>query len=301
MSTFCRVLLNAIEVEYFVDGILKIKQTSDKRDAINKILEAERNMNGYEEVPTLTHKDNRDFEYREDNKRNELRQQILDELINLERLDNDDEIKLGIGGAKPRAPLLKEKKAFYIMGPPASGKSMIANKLADTFGAYILDSDYAKRKLPEYFNQIGGASLVHDESVALVFNYNHCSLQDICIKNSYNIIIPKIGHNMQKVLKYCSTLQKIGYSVYLISVALDREKATQRAYYRYKQSLRCVPLSLIFDGYSNESTLNYFKIKEYHSEIFSGFAQISTDVPLHSSPKLLSQINLEKLSSIFER
>lgn len=301
MNTQCRNLESDMEIEYFVDGILKIKDKKEKRKAINSIAAAERNIKGYKYVPTLTHRDNRDFEFRDETKRNDLRNTIISELINFIRLDNDDKIKLGSGGAKPKTTPLKEKKAFYVMGPPASGKSLIANTLADAYGAYILDSDYAKRKLPEYTNQIGAASLVHEESDALVFNYNHQSLQDMCIENSYNIIIPKIGHNMQKVINYCSMLREIGYSVYLISVDLDRKKATQRAYNRFKKSHRYVPLSLILDGYGNEPTLNYFKIKEYHSEIFNGFAQISTDVPINSTPILLAQSNLEKLNTLFRR
>lgn len=299
MEPCCRVLDSDIEVGYFVDGILKIRKTIEKREAINSIAAAERNIRGYEYVPTLTHRDNRDFEYRDDQVRVKLRESILEELENQKRLENDDNIVLGLGGAAPLSDIKAEKRAFYIIGPPAAGKSGIASKVADLFGAYILDSDYAKRKLPEYTNQIGSASLVHDESSALIFDLADGNLLGFCVERNYNIVIPKIGHKINSVCDFCRTLTKVGYEVYLISVELDREKATQRAYYRYKDTQRYVPLALIFDGYSNQPTLNYFKIKQQYRDIFSGFAQISTDVPKGTSPIILEEENIHDLYKLF--
>lgn len=299
MITCCRELNTDIEVELFVDGILKISNITSKREAINNITAAERNIKDYSYVPTFTHRDNRDFEYREEHIREELRKKIVDDLINKGRLDNDDEMDMDRGGALPKTELRKEKKAFYIIGPPASGKSGVANKIADAVGAYILDSDYAKRKLPEYNNQIGSASLVHEESDALIFNYENGNLLRYCIQNECNIVIPKIGHEKESICKFCRELNEVGYQVYLISVDLDRIKATQRAYYRYRETKRYVPLSLIFDGYGNQPTLNYFKIKQGEEKIFSGFAQISTDVQIGKMPVLSEQENLTVLKSLF--
>ncbi|HCW54245.1 MAG TPA: hypothetical protein DG753_11030, partial [Clostridium sp.] len=71
------------------------------------------------------------------------------------------------------------------------------------------------------------------------------------------------------------------------------------AYNRYRETKRYVPLSLIFDGYSNQPTLNYFKIKQMKNNIFAGFAQISTDVAVNEEPILLEEENLEILSELF--
>lgn len=93
-----------------------------------------------------------------------------------------------------------------------------------------MDSDFAKRKLPEYSNQIGGATLVHDEFDVLIFSYNKGNLLDFCIQNGYNMVILKIGRNIQNIAEFCSKLKDIDFKPYLISVDLDREKAVQRAY-----------------------------------------------------------------------
>ena len=58
----------------------------------------------------------------------------------------------------------KDRKAFLVMGLPASGKSSaVAESVAKENGALIIDSDLVKEKLPEFS---GGllASAVHNES-----------------------------------------------------------------------------------------------------------------------------------------
>lgn len=297
MSDFCRVLDTDIEAEYFVDGILCIKGMCCKREAINRITAAERNIKDYSHFSTLTHRDNRDFEYREESKRKDLQERIVNELFTLPRLSDDERLALGCGGAKPCANVKLEAKAFFIIGLPASGKSGIASKIADLYGSYILDADFAKRKLPEYRNQIGAATLIHEESDYIVFNAE-AGLLHSCIMQKANMVIPKIGHNMKSIMDFATALRGIGYSVYLISVDLCRQKATQRAYNRYITTQRYVPLSLVFDGYSDQPTLNYFKIKQASHNLFSGYAQISTDVPQNHAPNIIEVECMDELCDI---
>lgn len=296
MPNYCRELVTDLQVECFVDGILCIDDETEKGNAINLIAQAERNIKDYPKFPTLTHRDNRDFKFRDENVRRKLRKQIVDELFEQKRLNNDDEITLTRGGAAPKTDIRFEGKAFYIIGPPAAGKSGVAAKVADAFGCFILDSDFAKRKLPEYKNQIGSASLVHEESDELIFGEQGLFVR--CLKNRTNIVIPKIGHKLNSVISFCEGLKQAGYQVFLISIDLDRQKATQRAYRRFVKTKRYVPLSLIFDGYGNQATLNYFKIKQKHSETFSGFAQISTDVPMGQPIELVEAYNIDGLEKI---
>ena len=296
MPDFSRDLNTDIQVERFVDQILGITDVVEKRKAINLIAQAERNIKDYPMYPTLTHRDNRDFQYRDEGTRIKLRSQIVDELFNIKREVNDDEITLGHGGAKPCSDVQFDKTAFYVIGPPAAGKSSIASKIADQCGCYILDSDYAKRKLPEYTNQIGAASLVHEESDFLVFGEN--GLMDLCVHCGANLVIPKIGHNSASIVTFCSGLKHAGYKVFLVSVDLNRQKATQRAYKRFVHTNRYVPLSLIFDGYSNEPTLNYFKLKQKNMDLFDGYCQISTDVPMGQPFEVVVAIHMDLINTI---
>ena len=254
-------------------------------------------MMTYYNYSTLHQKDYRDFLYRDEAVRLNLRSNIINELFTLKRLDSDDDIVLGNGGAAPKTSIKQEGKAFYLIGPPASGKSTIANKIADAFGCYVLDSDYAKRKLPEYTNQISSASLLHEESNALIFGEG--GLMDLCIHQKYNIVIPKIGNNVSSIQKLCTGFKDAGYTIFLISVDLDRQIATKRAFCRFRDTHRYVPLSLIFDGYGNDPTLNYFKLKRSSKSIISGFCQISTNVVEGERYILEEEENFNMINKIF--
>ena len=79
MADFSRELNTDIQVEQFVDGILCIRDKKEKRKAINRIASAERNLKDYRFFSTFKYRDNRDFEYRDDNVRAELRERIVNE------------------------------------------------------------------------------------------------------------------------------------------------------------------------------------------------------------------------------
>lgn len=119
-----------------------------------------------------------------------------------------------------------------------------------------------------------------------------------CITQKANMVIPKIGHNMRSIMDFATVLRNIGYGVYLISIDLCRQKATQRAYNRYITTQRYVPLSLVFDGYSDQPTLNYFRIKQVSHDLFSGYAQISTDVPKNHAPNIIEVECMDELYNI---
>lgn len=194
----------------------------------------------------------------------------------------------------PRAPKQLNKQAFLLTGLPASGKSTIATKFADNFGAVILDSDFAKRKLPEYSDSPAGAALVHEESDVIIFgddsNPSFSPLIQKCYNDGTNIVIPKIGHNYKSLETFAMNLSILGYEVHLTLVSLDRRIATVRAIDRYLRTDRYVPLSLIFDGYSNEPVLSYYRLKNNtysNSDVFKSFGKISTDVEMGQKPRVI--------------
>ena len=307
-ASFERRLRSNEEIELFIRGVLQIENKGKR--SITKIREsiysAESSVRDAHGDTTNNSKTFRDEPYRGDDAREVLREQIVDELIKYDRLDDDDKIRLKKGGAKPATTPKKEKKAFYVIGLPASGKSWVSNKIADWEGAYVVDSDFAKRKFPEYYSRSkDGASIVHEESDNVIFSpmisANKKGLFSYCVEENINVVIPKIGHTLNTIEGFCSTLKKVhDYSVYLVSVDLSREKAVQRAYARFHKTGRYVPLALIFDKYANEPTLNYFRIKQSEKlkaecdKIFSGFMQLSSDVPLRALPVILEQENMDE-------
>lgn len=283
---YLRNLCNKEQAEEFARNILELPE--DELDkAAYAIKKAENLLVSTRHQSSLTSESERVSQYKSQAQREKLYKQITNELFTLPRLDDDDKIKLGSdgGGALPKTGIVKsEKKAYIITGLPASGKSQFASLLSDEIGGIILDNDYAKRKIPEYYviDAEYSANFVHKESSLIVLGEgNKESLLAKALELEYNMIIPTIGYDAESLYKFAETLTKVNeYEVHLILVSLDRQKATQRAYSRFSETKRYVPLSLIFDSYANDPILTYYRLKgnKKYCKVFKSFGKISTDV-----------------------
>ena len=270
--TYARLLRDDESVESFLSDCLEVRRALELRDGTAKALDevtkrirdAEVLQNGTRDI-TLTSQRNRSSNWRTDAQRLKLREQIVKELMELERLDDDELIELGKGGSKPKVSTLRpDRQAVLLTGLPASGKSSIVARVADHLGAYVLDPDYAKRKLPEYANTMNGANLVHEESSAVTFggsSYDGPTVLEACIANGLNIVRPMVGNERRKLDAFRSLLEEREYSVHLTTVELDRETATQRALRRFIETERYVSLGFIFDHCSNDPALVYYRYR----------------------------------------
>jgi Zeta toxin len=291
---YARLLVNADLADHFLTQVLGyIPEKGD--NIIAQIVQTEMAMANYDPAyPTLYSTHYRDRNYLNEIQRWQLRFQVVEELFSQTRLPNDDQLRLGYGGAKPVSMVQRKHQAIIVTGLPAAGKSGVSSKLAEQLGAYIIDPDYAKRKLPEFDAYIFGASLVHSESSVLTFGYNKAdkpphfsSLQERCLREGINMIIPRIGYDHLTVMKMAEVLKNHwGYEVHLILVHLDRQKATLRAIERFKKTKRYVPLGLIFDDYANEPLISYYRMRELNKKnpIFASIGKVSTDVPHKQAP-----------------
>jgi len=287
MGRYSRLLIDIKQVDHFLNEVLGFEAQAGEEKISFKILASEKGLVDYENpgVQTLTFDNNRISEYRFEADRWKLRKRVIDELLTNERLDDDEAIRLGKGGALPRTGIRQEKRAYLVIGLPASGKSGISNMIADDNHAIILDSDYAKRKLPEYHELPWGASLVHSESSQIVTGFNPnphkiAALQSLCIQNGYNIVIPTIGQDAERLIDLASAFKGIGYEVHLTLVALPRREATIRALRRYHRTDRYVPLGMIFDDFGNDPTLTYYVLRCKKPQLFASLGAISTNVGL---------------------
>lgn len=288
-----RPLNNAELIRNFLEITLKNERFRDDH-LLKKIRTGEAELANYKESEgTLNMKENRVREHYSDSDRWNLRKQIVNELFSVVRLKKDDFITLGNGGALPSTEVKKDRKAIIVIGLPASGKSGISDIIADEYGAIILDSDYAKRKLPEFKDTPSGASLVHLESDAIIYGTDNepddfKPLIELCCDEKINIVLPKIGHSYRSIQDLALTLKNVyDYEVHLLLVSLDKRLATNRAIERFMDSERYVPLSLIFDGYGNEPILSFYRLKDKtynNADIFKSFGKISTDVKKDTDP-----------------
>lgn len=290
---FARPLNTADSAYMFITSVLELSDRALKDFGIDtwklatRIQTAETLIVDTKDKDTLSSSVNRHTNFKTQDSRKLLREQIFRELYQLERLDDDEAISLGKGGAKPKIDPVVQRKAFLITGLPASGKSSIVNIIADTLGGYVIDSDFAKRKLPE-FDSPFGANLVHLESQLITMGLQdeeydqEPNLLDYCISKGFNIVVPKIGYSKKSVEDTRDYLISMGYEVHLTLVSLDRQKSTIRAVQRFLKTSRYVPLSLIFDCYANDPILAYYRTKSCEKWASSG--KISTDVVLGEPP-----------------
>ncbi|MGL4392928.1 MAG: zeta toxin family protein [Fusobacteriaceae bacterium] len=267
--------------EQFITEIFSsIKTPEEIKIITGKVLHIERALASSNGKNTLNCIEERS-DYRTENERERLRKQILDELYSEKRLSNDNEIKLGIGGggALPLNKIKKEKQAFFVIGSPSSGKSTFVNIIADELGAIVLDSDYAKRKLPEFSLSPAGADLVHKESVQIILggeNWKNESLFLKCCKDGNNIIYVMTGDVKKELVDLSNFLIGIGYRTHLTFVCLGREEVTRRAYKRFEDTGRYIPLSLIFDKISDSPLGTYYNIKNESKDSFCSYGKISS-------------------------
>ncbi len=211
-----------------------------------------------------------------DSRRQHIKSQILHELVNLTIPKDDDDIRIGFGGSKPRNRERCNRKAIILLGLPASGKSTVAQVMSDMQGAYIIDSDFAKRKFPE-LTFPNGANWTHAESDDLVISKGDGVFSQ-CLAKGANMVLPKVGAKPDSIVNIYETLVSHDYDVSLGLVWLEPKKALQRAVKRYQKSKRYVPILKIIDD--GEGPLHVFNELSKRLKLES-YIHLSSDVRIN--------------------
>ena len=137
------------------------------------------------------------------------------------------------------SPVENGHRAVILLGPPAAGKSTVAEPLARDLRAALVDADEAKKVIPEYRNGLG-TSAVHEESSVLtkgVFKN--------LVREGANIILPKVGDSYDQMKGIIDLLKKQGYRVDIVHVAATPEISGRRNIARFVETGRIVPPDFI--------------------------------------------------------
>lgn len=181
------------------------------------------------------------------------------------------------------SPKKQEKKATLLLGLPGSGKSTIAEPLMKEMGAFIIDADNFKKRIPEFQKDKRMVSAVHHESVDLADSFRNGLAQQ-----GYNMIIGKVGGDYESVDYILDDLQKNGYEVDVILNDLPFEEAVDRTIGR-------------FDRGETDRIVPFWTLKVADKNIFNTFDQVlkhpsvkggkvySNDVPRGKEPILLKE------------
>lgn len=213
--------------------------------------------------------------------RDDLRKHILEEL--------NKKGAAGIasdGSVCYNKEVIRESRLDIIVGLPGSGKSSaLADVISQEFNSRIIDSDEAKKLLPEY-NNGWGAGIVHNESKLI----SDTQLKESMLKGE-NIVLPRVGGNYKVIDQIVSMAQQLGYSVYMHYVELSREKALGRMLDRFINTGRFMAPEIIdkydnsIDGNKIEKTYEYFK----KGGNINGYSKWNNDVGRGESPILIEQ------------
>lgn len=151
------------------------------------------------------------------------------------------------------------RHADIVIGPPAAGKSTVfADPLSYQHKARIIDSDDIKRMLPEFDNGYG-SNFIHDESAKLAAG----SYTDLALENGENVIFPLVGGKTKKIRDLIGKLRNNGYTVNLYYNEVPAEVATNRAFARFVQNGRFIPLDYVAGIYSDPEqnpTVTYYEL-----------------------------------------
>ena len=178
------------------------------------------------------------------------------------------------------------KRAVIVLGPPASGKSSIANPLARKLNASILDPDEAKKLLPEFDGGVG-SNATHVESKLITEQ-----VRDIMIGNGDNILIPTVGLDPAKIRQQVKIYKDNGYLVDLVDVSVPADIARIRMLVRFAKSRKLIPPEYI-DKVGDLPSKTYDMLKK--ENIADGYSRIDNSVGIKDAKPLL-----EDTSKLFE-
>ncbi len=179
------------------------------------------------------------------------------------------------------APARAEREAHIVMGPPASGKSSFSDPLAAARGARVIDSDDAKKLLPEFEDGVG-AMAVHAESATLA---------DVAVgrtlERGENMVLPIVGKHYEGLAARIEQLVAAGYRVHMHLVELPIEQAVERAIKRYGTSGRLVDPDYVASVGDGPSQRFAQALKDFDGKL-EGYIHVSNDVAKGQPPRLIA-------------
>jgi dephospho-CoA kinase len=162
----------------------------------------------------------------------------------------------------------RERKAVIVIGPPAAGKSTVANPMALELRAAIPDADEAKKIMPEYHAGLG-SNATHEESALMAG-----AVLDHLMERGENLVIPKVGGKFSGIENTIKALKAKGYTVDVALMDVPPAEAFRRMIGRYINSGRLIPPHY-FDSVSSAPAKVFEELKQKGSQ--DGIGKIQSD------------------------
>ena len=161
----------------------------------------------------------------------------------------------------------QNRKAVIVIGPPATGKSTFAEDIAAREGYAIIDSDDAKKIMPEFNNGIG-ANATHKFSKIV-----SSRIAQELIDQGFNVILPKVTGKsdfrqqpdqtkLNDLILSIEDLQSKGYKVDVVYPDANINQALVRAVTRFGETGRFVNIDYLLT-IDNKVRDTYNALKEH--------------------------------------
>ena len=217
---------------------------------------------------------------------------MSNERVNFDKQEIQNEINkqaesLKANGSQPKY----ERKATFVFGLPAAGKSMLSEPLKNDMGAFEIDADLMKQHIPEFQDDPQMVSAVHEESSWMskdMFN----QLKD----KGANLVIGKVGgeKNYNSILKMMTKLKEQGYEIDIQVAHKDLKKALEanlgRFINRYndKANWKKKPPRIVDTGQHKDTQKTYFDtaIRFFNEGYANGFKFIDVN---GKEPKVIKE------------
>ncbi len=151
-----------------------------------------------------------------------------------------------------------------LIGPPAAGKSTLAEQLAGK-GYAIVDADEAKKLISGYNGGLG-AQVVHEESSAM-----SKIVQAQYSNTGKNVLIQTTSHSSASAAAKIDTLHRAGYNVTVVGMEIGGDEAARRMASRALRTGRTVPVGIMADA--PRLTLKTF---ETVKDLGNGYARVNS-------------------------
>lgn len=115
------------------------------------------------------------------------REQWLNEVMEQQKNDRGGDVK-------------KEWKATFVFGNAASGKSSVSDPLKNEMGAYEIDADLFKQKIPEFQEDVRNIRAVHEESSDLSKEMMRRAKKKVQISLSVKLVEMVIGTQYKRCI-----------------------------------------------------------------------------------------------------
>jgi hypothetical protein len=154
-----------------------------------------------------------------------------------------------------QGPVKQERIATIVLGPPASGKSRLSERIAADTHSAIADSDDAKLGMPEYDGGLGTPA-VHEESATKLAPRVLRRLLD----ENKNVVLPLVGANPEKIRARMQILAEGGYKINLVNLDVAEDEAYRRMIGRFLSTGRIIG-SEYFESVDGNPKKTYYILK----------------------------------------